>query len=524
MTRGSWIALVALVVAVLVVYGNALGLGFCYDENIVILRNDNVQDPDRIFALWSDTYWGTAVADSLDSRGWRPLTIFSFHLDHRAGGDDPWGYHLVNVLLHAACTALFLVLLVRLRLGLVVAVPAAALFALHAVHTEAVTQIVGRAELIAATGILAAALAHAHAFGPGPALRRPALRWPLVAAASLLFGLGLLGKESAVGFYGLVLATDVLAAGTGKGIAGTARGIFSSRWPAYAAYLVPLAGFLVARWALFGRAFPSHDVHFVDNPIVLLPVWLRPLGALLVFGKAVLVMLVPASLSADYGYAQLAVDRFWSSGLFWLGALALAGIVYLACRLRRDAPGATWGAIVLLAAWLPVSNALFSIQTIFGERVTYIPSIGLCVMVAALFALASRDRRTWLRTAAWTILGLVLVGNAVRTPVRNRDWRNDLTLFEATARVSTRSIRVLNNYGNVLYTRGDLAGAERQYRKALSLYADYDDARVNLAGVLIARGERAEARANLEAVLARNPGHPTALANLGLLDNVAPPP
>lgn len=521
MSRGSWIALVALVVTVLVVYSNALDGDFCYDENIVILRNDNVQDPARLWTLWTDTYWGTAVGDELDSRGYRPLTIFSYHMNHRISGNDPFAYHLTNVALHAACTALLLLLALRLRFGLTVAVPAAALFAVHAIHTEAVTQIVGRAELIAGLFMLLATLLHVEAFPhpdrPAPPASR---RWMYVALAVLSVLLGFLGKESAIGFYGLVLATDLVVLGLQGSVLETAKRLVVSRYRAWLAYLLPLAAFLVLRWVLLGRAFPTHEVHFVDNPIVLLAPALRPLGALLVFGKVVLLLLVPAALSADYGYAQLAVDRFWTSPLFWFGVIALAALVYAAYRFRRSQPAATWGVIAFLLAWVPVSNALFPIQTVLGERVAYVPSMGFCLLMGGLFAHAIRTERQWARITAWSALALLLLFNAVRTPVRNRDWRSDLTLFDATAEVSTRSIRVLNNYGNVLYTRGDLDGAEKQYRQALSLYEGYDDARVNLAGVLIARRELEEARRHLEIVLENRPDHPTALSNMKLLESL----
>jgi hypothetical protein len=510
MGRREWVILLGLVAASILAYANSLGGDFCYDENLVILRNDNVQDHSRILSLWTDTYWGSAVEEPLDSRGWRPLSIFSFHLNHRMGGNDPFVYHLTNVLIHALATALLFLALVRLRFGLLAAVPACALFALHAVHTEAVAQVVGRSELLAGAFALAALVLHIGAFTPEST---PPGRWSRVALACLLFFLGLLGKESAVGFYALVIASDIV-------LVRDARRLLATRWPAYAAYLLPLAAYLVLRQVLFARAFPSGDVHFVDNPMVLLHPLLRPVGSLLVFGKSLSLLVVPASLSADYGYAQLPVDRFWASGLFWFGLLALAALVWKCATGFRNRPAMLWGTVAFLLSYVPVSNALFLIQTVLGERVLYVPSIGFCVLAGAAFARAAGSRSSATRTTAWTVLTLVLLFNAIRTPLRNRDWRDDLALFDATAKVSTRSVRVLNNYGNVLYTRGDLDGAEESYRKALDLYPGYDDARVNLAGALIRRGELVEARGHLEAVLADNPTHPIARSNMELLEKL----
>jgi tetratricopeptide (TPR) repeat protein len=520
MRRWEWVALLGLAIAVLLVYGNSLGGDFCYDENIVILRNDNVQDPDRIWALWSDTYWGSGVAEPLDSRGWRPLTIFTFHLNHRIGGNDPFVYHFTNVLLHAAATILLFLALVRLRFGPLVAVSAASLFALHAVHTESVAQIVGRSELLAGACALVALLMHLKAF---PVEKPPpTARWAWIAGAALTLLMGLLGKESAVGFYALVLASDIVRT-KGSTPRDTALRVLGSRWKAWLVYMAPLAAFLALRLALFGRAFPSGEVHFVDNPIAALSPLLRPLASLVVFGKSLSLLLVPAALSADYGYAQLPVERFWASGLFWFGLLALGAMVWKCTGSFRGKPAALWGCLAFLLAFFPVSNAVFLIHTILGERVLYVPSIGFCVLAGAAFSEAASSSRTAQRTTAWTILALILLFNAIRTPLRNRDWRDDLTLFDATAKVSSNSVRVLNNYGNVLYTRGDIDGAEEQYRRALELFPDYDDARVNLAGALIRRGSLGEARELLEKVLERNPSHAIAISNMELLERLEKP-
>ena len=352
MKRWDWIVLLGVLVTVLAVYANGLNGDFCYDENLVILRNDNVQDPDRILSLWSDTYWGSSVESSLDSRGWRPLTIFTFHVNARLGGKDPFGFHLANVILHALASILLFLSLVRLRLPRLASATAAFLFAVHAVHTEAVTQIVGRSELIAGTCALGALLLHLHAQRGSP-LRR----WGLTASSAALFFMGLLGKESALGFYALVLASDVVLLG-GEGLRATARRILLERWKSYVFYILPLVAFLVLRYVLFGRAFPSGDVHFVDNPLAAMHPLVRPLASLLVLGKSLSLLVVPASLSADYGYAQLPVDRFWASGMFWFGLLALGSMIWKASTGFRKHPALLWGTVAFLLAYLPVSSAL----------------------------------------------------------------------------------------------------------------------------------------------------------------------
>lgn len=99
--------------------------------------------------LIRNDFWGTPLSDSGSHGSYRPLCVLSFKLNHLFGGFRPFGYHLVNVLLHCLATGL-VVKLSRLLLpnGLGVAITGA-LFASHPIHTEAVAGVVGRADLAA---------------------------------------------------------------------------------------------------------------------------------------------------------------------------------------------------------------------------------------------------------------------------------------------------------------------------------------------------------------------------------------
>lgn len=97
--------------------------------------------------IFYNDFWGTLLTHSGSHKSYRPLCTLSFRINHAVGGMDPWGYHLVNVLLHAAVTGLF-TNFSRILFGdgywtLI----AGLLFASHPIHTEAVAGIVGRADI-----------------------------------------------------------------------------------------------------------------------------------------------------------------------------------------------------------------------------------------------------------------------------------------------------------------------------------------------------------------------------------------
>ncbi|MFN8642223.1 MAG: hypothetical protein U0802_11400, partial [Candidatus Binatia bacterium] len=189
-TRGR-LACAALVVAALAVapYLNSLSNGFAFDDPDVVRDNPMVTlDPPA--ALFTTVYHPGAL--------YRPLTMLTYVANHRLG-HGAMGFHAANVALHAL-VALAVFRLVHLLLGsLLAATVAGALFAVHPVHTEAVSNVVGRAELLAALLVLATLLATRRALAS-----RGGAAWAWRILAWLAFAAGLLAKESAFTAIGLV--------------------------------------------------------------------------------------------------------------------------------------------------------------------------------------------------------------------------------------------------------------------------------------------------------------------------------
>ncbi|KAI1882260.1 hypothetical protein AGOR_G00248850 [Albula goreensis] len=153
----------------LVLYLNTLGADFCYDDSRVIKTNQDLLPETPWTNIFYDDFWGTLLTHSGSHKSYRPLCTLSFRLNHALGGLEPWGYHLVNVTLHAAVTWLFTGLS-RLLLGEGRwALLAGLLFASHPVHTEAVAGVVGRADVGAGLFFLLSLLCYARhcALRPG---------------------------------------------------------------------------------------------------------------------------------------------------------------------------------------------------------------------------------------------------------------------------------------------------------------------------------------------------------------------
>ena len=454
-----------LVVAVLV-YANTLANGFTYDDNVYILRNQVVTHPSLAGFL-----------HPLESNNvFRPVYIASFALNWRLAGAQAFGYHLLNLLLHAGVVVLLYLVLKRLvessRHAATIAFVTALLFAVHPIHTEAVASIVGRSELLAVGFLLAAWLLHLDD-RPIPAL--------------LCFLFALLSKESAVVFVPLVVLGDY-ARGKRKPFARYA-------WIAGFAAL-----YLAMFWKIEGGRWGEKRVVWLDNPLASLPATWRILNALRIAWKYVGLQVYPATLSYDYSYNAIPLYSAWRYILPAAAAAVFVIALWIWTVLTRRSPWLLAGSLYLVA-FSVTANILVPTGTIMGERLAYLPSAGFCLLVALLW-IRLEERQ---RSVAWAVLSAMLVALAARTVVRNRDWRNNFTLFSAEVRAVPGNARAHFNLGSEFDRLGQTGEARAEYAHAIRIYPDYPEAIEN-SGLLESRlGHDQDAQKLLETAVSLTP-------------------
>ncbi|KAL8560463.1 hypothetical protein ACOMHN_066576 [Nucella lapillus] len=122
---------------------------FFFLNTRAIVKNPDLLPDTPLTNLLYDDFWGTPLTHPGSHKSYRPLCVLSFRLNYLLGGLDPWGYHLGNVLAHAATAALFAYLARKLLVRTFPTLVAGVLFAAHPIHTEAVAGLVGRADVMA---------------------------------------------------------------------------------------------------------------------------------------------------------------------------------------------------------------------------------------------------------------------------------------------------------------------------------------------------------------------------------------
>src|SRR5262245_53760672 len=192
-------ACVAAVVAI-AVYASTLGHGFAYDDPRVITDNPAIRDLADWRRIFTTPSW---FMDGTSTIAFRPLTTWTFAANYAVHGLAPWGYHAVNLALHAVVSALVVMVAAAIGAPVAVAGLAGLLFAVHPVHTEVVANGVGRAELLAAALVLLAFWLHRIA----PRSSRPVAA---NAVSAVAYGLALLAKEHAIGFLVVLPLADLL--------------------------------------------------------------------------------------------------------------------------------------------------------------------------------------------------------------------------------------------------------------------------------------------------------------------------
>ena len=481
----------------LAVYANSLGGGLLYDDANAIRNNPFVRNGDVAGILTEPSWWGSA-------RGplWRPLTTLSFALDHALFGLAPFGYHVANVALHAAVSVLVLVVFAAVTAAPRTALAAALLFAAHPVHTEAVANVVGRAELFAAGGFFVAWWCWLRADRAGGA-------W--LAATLVAYFLAMCGKENAVTLPLALVVADVVMRRPEEAVIARLR----ARAPRYAALAAVAVFFVVLRAGVLGAVTPSPDL--LDNPLGTLGPGSRLMTAVAVIGLYVLRLVFPLWLSADYSYDQIqAVTSPLDLG-FLGGLVVLCGAPALAWWTSRRVPALALGIGVLGATFVVVANLFFLIGTIMGERLIYLPSAGFCLALAAgLSHLTRTDERGGRMPAAFAaVIGIVVALYGARTVARNAVWREPLGFFQTMTVDAPRSARSHRELGTVLGDLGRFAEARQSFERSLAIKPEDATTLYNLGNALSREGRYGDAVAAYERALARNPTFVEALENLG---------
>ncbi len=423
-------------------YANTFGHEYALDDAIVI--TDNAFTQEGVAGIGDIFSYDTFRGFYQDSRGidlvaggrYRPLTLAMFAVE-RSLGFGPGGHHVMNALWYGLlCFVIFgfTRALAHGRPGLPwwFAVGVAALFAAHPLHTEAVANIKGRDEILAALGAIAGTWLVWRGYEHK--------RFAGAAAGAVVFFLGCLAKENTITFF-VVIPAVLYLFGRQAGLGEKMRYFLPT--------VVTTVAFLGLRYAIIGTGVGSGPVtELMNNPFLELVngSW-QPLSAgdrlatvMHTLWRYLVLLFAPFDLVHDY-YPRAIPVQSWGSPTAWLGLLLHVILVVLALRHWRSKRFAALGVLIYLAALSIVSNLLFSVGTNMSERFLFLPSFGFVMAFVALIVVLSQRFYTKI---ALVIPALVILFGGL-TILRNPAWKNDYTLFTTDVVKQPNSAKLLTS-------------------------------------------------------------------------------
>ncbi len=474
LSEKSWILSICLAVVTITAYEPMRHNDFIsLDDPAYVVDNPHVNKGiTRESVIWAFT--------TPHSGNWHSLTWLSHILDCQVFGLNAIGHHLTSLLFHIASTLLLFLALKKMTGAVWPSAFVAAVFALHPLHVESVAWVAERKDVLSGFFWMLTIMAYAQY------TERPnARRYLLVALA---FTMGLMSKPMLVTLPFVLLLLDYWPLGR-----------FQSSPLGSDYQSIPAWHLIVEKVPLFVLAAVSSVVTFIVQQssgamesIEILPLNFRTANALFSYVNYISKMIYPSRLAIFYPISPIPP---WQPMVCFIILIAITTLVIISRR-RYLVVGWMW----YLGTLVPVIGLVQVGSQAMADRYTYLPSIGIFIMVAwgaAELVAKWRSLRLWLGISAVLILSALLV--STRTQVQY--WRNSSTLYEHGIKVTKDNWKMHTLYGNVLNKEEKFDEAITHFKEALRINTLGFKARNGLGKAFFMQGNYDEAIRHFNAVL-----------------------
>jgi len=460
----------------------------------------NFDDPDYVTAnphvqgglTWGAVKW--AFGNMEQAAYWAPLMWLSHMLAWQWFGLNPWGHHLMNVLLHAASVALVFLLFQRMTRAMWRSLILAALFGWHPLRVESVAWIAERKDVLSTLFWMLTLLAYLKYVEAGRIQNSKSKVW--YGAALAMYVLGLMSKAMLVTLPFVLLLLDY--------------------WPLERLKPGRVWQLVMEKIPFFALATGASIVTFVAQnqggavaTFESLPLEARVGNALISYCRYLGKIFWPADLAVYYphpGYWPLA--EVMSAGMF------LCGITVLLFVKRREYPYLLMGWFWFVGTLVPVIQLVQSGGQAIADRFTYVPSLGVLILI--IWGVPELVRG-WhqQKPALWVLGSVAIILCLTLTRQQLGYWKNGETLFRHTLEVTSDNELAHNNLGFALDKEGQIDEAMIQFQEAIRLKPDYAEAHYNLGVACLERDQTDEAMIQFQEAIRFYPDYALAHNNLG---------
>lgn len=459
-----WLVVVGATACSFLLYANSIPGEFVYDDTFLV-DQAHLHSWDFLKTIWREA----CVPGQFDVHCYRPITSLSFALNFLLLGNTPATFHVVNIVIHTGVIILFFLLVLALfssepfllpehhRLAL--ALFAAIYFSFLPIHTEAVSYIKARDDLLQAFFVLCSWLVYIVA-----SRTEDKHKYAWYGLSVFFFLLAILSKEFAVVAPFLFLGMEFL----GRKV--NARTLLIRGIP----YLAVIVGYFLIRIVIFGlgSAFAPPLMDFTQNPLIVADFLTRISTVFSLLAIGIAKTFIPYHLSATYDYHHVSlVHNIFLSVESLVGVLFLAVLSWFIISPKFRATPFGAGAMLFIGSWSIASQFVFVGGEMFAEHYLYFPSLGLS-MIAGFFLLKLYAYRRMLGISccamAIAIYGVIIV-------LRNPVWNNNIALYESMVRDAPNSIRGHTALAKWYVRKGEFERAIPYVENSMTIYNDIQE-------------------------------------------------
>ncbi|XP_015120113.1 protein O-mannosyl-transferase TMTC4 [Diachasma alloeum] len=496
---------------------------FVFDDSPAIVNNPDVST-NSLSKIFVNDFWGNKLTHRQSHRSYRPLTILTFRFHHWLRGHlNSADFHIINLILHSIVSLLTLIVFKKLfkRESRYLAFYAAVLFAVHPVHCEAVSGIVGRADVLSAMFVWLSILSYDKSIC---CIRLNKMFLYLLICVMFITA-GMLCKETGITAIGLCVVYDLSKLHEKNPQMLRTPGDVKSTVVENYRFIIRLSTLIITgvilmgiRFSLMGFSPPTFQA--VDNPSSFLnSSSLRYINYQYIYSLNLWLLVCPHWLSFDWSMGSVPLIVEWDWRMCAIVFLWTFFLLFFGAAVRQPHRDYSryilTGLSLLIIPFLPASNLFFNVGFVLAERTLYLPSAGYCLLLTlSLQKLCELLASPKIPLLLYTIL---ITTWFARSWSRSAEWRTELSLFRSALHVCPLNAKAHYNVAKSAADLGNVTLAEAEYREALRLHPEYSQAMNNLGNLLKDQGRFQDAEQLLRRSIELQEDFAAAWMNLGIV-------
>ncbi len=414
-----------------IIYSNTLKNDFVWDDTSIVVNNKWIRNISNFFKFF--TLKDTISEDTITKpKIYRPFTTFTYAIDYLIyGGISNLGFHLSNVFYHSVTSVLFYILCNLIFENQKISFLSVLFFVTHPIHTEAVSWVKGRADVVATMFCLVSFVFYIYF------VRNKNFKNYILSLVAFLFAL--FSKESAIAFPLIVVLYDIY--------------FNKINVKNYISFFVLGIIYVLIRRSVLGIVAPcgwwAGSIYYT---------FLTMTKVLVEYFR---LLVLPINLCADY-VVPISYTIFEPRVILSISLIIV--VILVAFYVRKKYAIVSFSILFILIALLPVLN-IIPIEVLLAERFLYLSSVGFCILLGYLVYKILGDKKVYL----YVLSGLIIFSYSGLTFTRNYDWKNAFCLWQKTVKQMPNNFRAHNNLGMEYEKLADYKNALKHYKKALTL-------------------------------------------------------